>query len=127
MNHIKKLSSDLINQIAAGEVIERPACIVRELLDNSLDAQAKDIHIFVEIINDNINISISDNGTGISKEDLNTAFQRHTTSKINRFEDIFLLNTLGFRGEGLAAVSAISKIEVLTSTSNEGKGFQAFL
>ena len=91
---IKKLSQEIIGQIAAGEVIERPASVVKELVENSVDAGAKKISI--EITNDCRNIRIADNGCGIHPEDIMLAFTKHATSKLPKDEDLFEINTLGF-------------------------------
>ena len=105
---IKKLDQDLINKIAAGEVVERPASIIKELIENSIDAQADQISI--EIINGGIDsIIISDNGQGMTEQDTKLAIERHATSKISSLEDLFNIQTLGFRGEALASISSVSQ------------------
>lgn len=116
MARIKQLSKHLINQIAAGEVIERPASVVKELVENSVDAGAKKISI--EITNDCRNIRIADNGCGIHPDDILLAFTKHATSKIETGEDLFAINTLGFRGEALASIISISKLTCTTRTSD---------
>ena len=115
-NHkINLLPEHIIDQIKAGEVIERPATLLKELLENSIDAQAKKIRI--HIINYGLDlISIEDNGIGIDTDDLALAFCRHATSKIDNFEDLYSLYTYGFRGEALASVASVSKV---TCTSNK--------
>ena len=100
MSKIKKLDSITINKIAAGEVIDRPASIVKELVENSLDANATQITIEIKDGGREY-IRITDNGDGIQKEDLLLAPIRHATSKINRLEDIYSIDSFGFRGEGL--------------------------
>lgn len=114
MIRIKQLSKHLINQIAAGEVIERPASVVKELVENSVDAGAKKISI--EINNDCRNIRIADNGCGIHPDDILLAFSKHATSKIETGEDLFAINTLGFRGEALSSIISIAKLTCTTRT-----------
>ncbi len=115
MARIQQLSKHLINQIAAGEVIERPASVVKELVENSVDAGAKKISI--EITNDCRNIRIADNGCGIHPDDILLAFTKHATSKIKTDEDLFDIHTLGFRGEALASIISISKLTCTTRTA----------
>jgi DNA mismatch repair protein MutL len=108
---IEILQSEVIARIAAGEVIERPASVVKELIENSLDAGASQISI--EIINGGIDyIRINDNGCGIAPDEIELAFQRHATSKIKTFEDMFALHSLGFRGEALPSIAAVSGLEI---------------
>lgn len=116
MARIKQLSKNLINQIAAGEVIERPASVVKELVENSVDAGAKKISI--EITNECRNIRIADNGCGIHPDDILLAFTKHATSKIQNDEDLFNIHTLGFRGEALASIISISKLTCTTRTAD---------
>lgn len=116
MARIKQLSKNLINQIAAGEVIERPASIVKELVENSVDAGAKKISI--EITNDCRNIRIADNGCGIHPDDILLAFTKHATSKIQKDEDLFTVMTMGFRGEALASIISVSKLTCTTRTAD---------
>ena len=99
MARIKQLSKHLINQIAAGEVIERPASVVKELVENSIDAGATKVSI--EINNDCRDIRVADNGCGIHPDDILLAFSKHATSKLQEDEDLFDIKTLGFRGEAL--------------------------
>lgn len=120
MPRIKQLSKHLINQIAAGEVIERPASVVKELVENSVDAGAK--RISIEITNDCRNIRIADNGCGIHPDDIMLAFTKHATSKIATDEDLFAINTLGFRGEALASIISISKLTCTTRTPDFDTG-----
>lgn len=115
MARIQQLSKHLINQIAAGEVIERPASVVKELVENSVDAGAKKISI--EITNDCRNIRIADNGCGIHPDDILLAFTKHATSKIKTDEDLFDIHTLGFRGEALASIISISRLTCTTRTA----------
>lgn len=108
-NRIQKLSSLLANQIAAGEVIARPSSVVKELVENSLDAGAEKIHIEIEQGGSQL-ILVRDNGSGIHQDDLVLALNRHATSKIQHSHDLFSINTLGFRGEALASISSISRL-----------------
>ena len=121
MNEIKLLDKDTIDKIAAGEVVDRPASICKELCENSIDAGAT--RISVEIKNGGISmIRISDNGTGIEKSQIKTAFLRHSTSKIKTAEDLSFITTLGFRGEALSSIAAVSKLELCTKTKDELTG-----
>jgi DNA mismatch repair protein MutL len=108
MAKIKILPEEIRNQIAAGEVVERPASVIKELLDNAIDAGATQININIK--NGGIQlIEISDNGEGIDKESLPLTFAQHATSKINSINDLVEINTMGFRGEALASIGSISK------------------
>ncbi|MDF2839497.1 MAG: mutL [Clostridia bacterium] len=121
MGKIKLLDEATINKIAAGEVIERPSSIVKELVENSIDAKAAAITI--EINNGGKSfISVSDNGSGIVSDDLDHVFERHATSKIDDAEDLFHIFTLGFRGEAMASIAAISEVEMQTRTESEDFG-----
>ncbi len=121
MGVIKKLDAHLIELIAAGEVVERPASIVKEFMENSIDASSTSIT--VEIKNGGITfIRITDNGCGIMPEDVRSAFISHATSKISAQEDLESIMTMGFRGEALASVAAVSKVEMLTRTKNSVSG-----
>ncbi len=115
MPNIKVLDQSTINQIAAGEVIERPASIVKELLENAIDAKAS--AITVEIKEGGIGfIRITDNGCGIEKDDVKVAFLRHSTSKIRTAEDLVSVSSLGFRGEALSSIAAVCQVELITKT-----------
>lgn len=117
MPRINVLDDNTINKIAAGEVIERPSSIIKELVENSIDAGAD--YVTVEIENGGKDlIKIIDNGCGIEHDDINKAFMRHATSKIKRVEDLYELSSLGFRGEALASISAVSKLEMITKTED---------
>ncbi len=121
MGNIKLLDSETINKIAAGEVVERPSSIVKELVENAIDAGAS--AITVEISEGGISmIRITDNGSGIIKEDIPTAFLRHSTSKIRNAKDLSSIMSLGFRGEALSSISAVSMLELLTKTSSSMTG-----
>jgi DNA mismatch repair protein MutL len=121
MGRIRLLDEATINKIAAGEVIERPASIVKELVENSIDAKAAAITI--EINNGGKSfISVSDNGSGILAEDLNHVFERHATSKIEDADDLFNIFTLGFRGEAMSSIAAVSEVELQTRTESEDSG-----
>ena len=123
MGKIKLLDKNLINQIAAGEVIERPVSVVKELVENSIDAGATKISI--DISNDVRNIRIADNGSGIEKDDIELAFCRHATGKISSQEDLWNINTLGFRGEALASIISVSKLSCITKTKDAESGIKA--
>ena len=113
MGNIVLLDDLTINQIAAGEVIERPASVVKEMVENSIDAEAT--RITVEIKNGGISfIKVSDNGKGIEKDDLEMAFERHATSKIKNADDILKITSMGFRGEALASIAAIANVEMVS-------------
>lgn len=116
MGRIKQLSKHLINQIAAGEVIERPASVVKELVENSVDAGATKIS--VEISNECRDIRVADNGSGIHPDDIMLAFSKHATSKIATDEDLFAIHTLGFRGEALSSIISIAKVTCTTRTKD---------
>ena len=116
MARIKQLSKHLINQIAAGEVIERPASVVKELTENSIDAGAT--RLSIEITNDCRDIRVADNGSGIHPDDILLAFSKHATSKLQNDEDLFDIHTLGFRGEALASIISISKLTCITRTKD---------
>ena len=118
---IKVLDPQVISRIAAGEVIERPASVVKELVENSLDSGATQIS--VEIAGGGLElIRISDNGCGIAREDLELAFQRHATSKITSFEDMFSLHSLGFRGEALPSIAAVADVEITSCPQGSTAG-----
>ena len=118
---IQVLDQSTINQIAAGEVVERPASVVKELMENAIDAGST--AITVEIRQGGIGfIRITDNGCGIKKEELPLAFLRHSTSKIRTAEDLLTVSSLGFRGEALSSIAAVSQVELITKTSGSLTG-----
>lgn len=122
-DRIQQLSPRLANQIAAGEVVERPSSVIKELLENSLDAGATRLDVDIE--KGGIKrMKVRDNGKGIDQDDLALALARHATSKIHALEDLDAVATLGFRGEALASISSVARL-ILTSSRNEhGKGWQ---
>ncbi len=123
---IKLLDASVANKIAAGEVVERPASIVKELVENSIDAGASSVT--VEIRGGGIDlIRISDNGCGMEEDDVKQAFLRHATSKISRAEDLNDINTLGFRGEALASIAAVSRVRLVTRTADAPEGTEIAL
>ena len=118
---IQVLDQETINKIAAGEVIERPSSVVQELVENAIDAGATAVTI--EIKDGGISfIRITDNGSGISKDDIPMAFLRHSTSKIKSIEDLMNVSSLGFRGEALSSIAAVSQVELITKTADDFTG-----
>ena len=117
MGKIKELQTSLANKIAAGEVVERPGSVVKELLENAIDAQATEINIEVEQ-SGVASIRVVDNGTGIEADDFDLVFHRHATSKLDDDEDLFHIRTLGFRGEALASISSVAKVTLKSCTDN---------
>ena len=123
MGNIVLLDDLTINKIAAGEVIERPASVVKEMVENSIDAGATSIT--VEIKNGGISfIKVSDNGKGISSDDLEIAFERHATSKIRSADDLNTVTSMGFRGEALASIAAVANVEMISKTENQEIGYR---
>jgi DNA mismatch repair protein MutL len=121
MGNIVLLDELTINKIAAGEVIERPASVIKEMVENSIDAGAT--HVTVEIKNGGISfIRITDNGKGIAKDDIELAFERHATSKIRTADDLDTVKSMGFRGEALASIAAIANVELVSKTANDEIG-----
>ncbi len=123
MGNIVLLDELTINQIAAGEVIERPASVIKEMVENSIDAGAT--NITVEIKNGGISyIKVTDNGKGIAQDDLEIAFERHATSKIRTANDLNMVTSMGFRGEALASIAAISNVEMVSKTKEQETGYK---
>lgn len=123
MPNITVLDQSTINKIAAGEVVERPASVVKELLENAIDAKAT--AVTVEIKDGGISlVRVTDNGCGIPKDEIPLAFLRHATSKIQAVEDLFSISSLGFRGEALASIAAVSQVELITKPSDSFSGFR---
>lgn len=123
MPNITVLDQSTINKIAAGEVIERPASVVKELLENAIDAQATAVTIEIKDGGTTL-IRVTDNGCGIPREEISLAFLRHATSKIKSVEDLFTISSLGFRGEALASIAAVSQVELITKTVDSLTGFR---
>ncbi len=121
MDIINLLPDAIANQIAAGEVIQRPSSVVKELLENSVDAGATKIQLSIKSAGKQL-IQVIDNGKGMSENDARMAFERHATSKISKAEDLFSLNTMGFRGEALASIAAISQVQVRTKRDEDELG-----
>ncbi len=121
MPTIKELNSELINKIAAGEVVERPASVVKELIENALDAGAKSIRVEVKDAGSSL-IKVKDDGKGMTREDAIIAPKRHTTSKISSADDLFSITSLGFRGEALASIAAVSRMRIRTRSAQEEVG-----
>lgn len=113
MNKIRLLSNLLINQIAAGEVVQRPASVVKELLDNAIDAGSKNIKIVIKDAGKQL-IQVIDDGIGMDEVDARICFERHTTSKIASTDDLFKIQTMGFRGEAMASIAAVAQVEMET-------------
>ena len=113
---IRRLPENLINQIAAGEVVERPASALKELVENSIDAQASQIDIIIDDGGKHL-ISVSDNGIGINKHELPLAIERHATSKLPS-DDLVIIEHLGFRGEALPSIAAVSELNIQTRAKN---------
>ena len=120
-NKIKIMPLGLANRIAAGEVVNRPESVVKELLENSIDAGATEITLRIKEAGKTF-IQVSDNGSGMSEEDAVISFHRHSTSKIYDYDDLENIRTLGFRGEALASICSIAKLELKTKTLEEQLG-----
>ena len=118
MGKIKILSEEVANRIAAGEVIERPVSVVKELVENSIDSGADQITITIENGGKSL-IQVIDNGCGMSEDDALQSFERHATSKINTVSDIFNISSLGFRGEALPSIASVCELTMITRTAEE--------
>ena len=123
---IKILSNHVINQIAAGEVIQRPSSVAKELLENSIDAGSIKIHLIIKNSGKSL-IKVIDDGSGMSKEDAKLCFEKHATSKIQNISDVSNILTMGFRGEALASIASVSEVEMKTKKSDESIGTQVFI
>src|SRR5512137_2666375 len=123
MPSIKILPDNLINKIAAGEVVERPASVVKELVENAIDAGATEIVVAVERSGKRL-IRITDNGCGMSREDARTAFERHATSKISAEADLERIRTMGFRGEALSSIASVAQVTLVTAEKGAAAGTQ---
>ena len=121
MDIIRLLPDNIANQIAAGEVIQRPASAVKELLENSVDSGATHIKLIVKTAGKSL-VQVIDNGCGMSETDARMCFEKHATSKIRTAEDLFNIRTMGFRGEALASIAAIAQVEMKTRQTGEALG-----
>src|SRR5262245_31884180 len=121
MDIIHQLPDSIANQIAAGEVIQRPASAVKELMENSLDAGATHIKLIIKDAGKQL-IQVIDNGCGMSETDARMSFERHATSKISTIDDLFSIRTMGFRGEALASIAAIAQVELKTKRKEDSLG-----
>ena len=118
---INLLPDNVANQIAAGEVVQRPSSVIKELLENSIDAGATEIDIVIEK-GGKKNIKVIDNGTGMSVKDSKMSFERHATSKIKNADELFSIQTNGFRGEALSSICAISQVELISKSKSVDLG-----
>ena len=123
VKRIVKLDERTASKIAAGEVVERPAMVVKELVENAIDAEATEITVEIKK-GGKAYIKVTDNGKGIHYEDLNLVFERHATSKIRKIEDLYQTHSLGFRGEALASICAVSNLELITMRADEKLGMK---
>src|SRR5688572_21430041 len=121
MGRIRILSDTVANKIAAGEVVERPASVVKELLENSLDAGSTDLRVEIESGGRRL-IRIADNGCGMLRDDAMLAFERHATSKLRDVDDLLAISTLGFRGEALPSIASVSRLLLETRSPDESTG-----
>ncbi|MCR5100654.1 MAG: DNA mismatch repair endonuclease MutL [Butyrivibrio sp.] len=120
---IHELDKTTIDQIAAGEVVERPSSVVKELVENAIDSGATSVTVEIKDGGTTL-IRVTDNGSGIEKDQIRKAFKRHATSKITKFEDLFAVSSLGFRGEALSSISSVAKVEMITKTEEELSGIR---
>lgn len=124
-SRIQVLPEELCNKIAAGEVVERPSSVVKELVENAIDADAEDILVELETGGRKL-IRVTDNGSGMDRQDAFLSLERHATSKISTDEDLFALHTLGFRGEALASIASVARFRLRTSASDDGLGYEIY-
>jgi DNA mismatch repair protein MutL len=124
-NRIKILPENLANQIAAGEVVERPASVVKELIENAIDASATEILVDVEKGGKAL-VRVTDNGHGMKKDDAFLCLERHATSKVESVDDLFALHSMGFRGEALPAIASVSRLRLTTRSVDEESGWQIY-
>ena len=120
-NKIKILPENVANKIAAGEVVQRPESVVKELLENAIDADSKNIDVIVKKAGKNL-IQVCDDGTGMTEDDLLLSVQKHATSKIAAIEDLEVITTYGFRGEALSSIAAVAQLEIKTETRDQEIG-----
>ena len=122
MHNLIKMHPDAIaNQIAAGEVVQRPASVVKELMENSIDAGANFVQLIVKEAG-KVSIQVIDDGKGMSPQDALMSFERHATSKISKAEDLFAIRTMGFRGEALASIASVAQVELKTRREDDELG-----
>ena len=126
MDIIHLLPDSVANQIAAGEVVQRPASVIKELMENAVDAGASTIDVLVQDAG-RTSIQVIDDGKGMTETDARMAFERHATSKIAKAEDLFTLQTMGFRGEALPSIAAVSQVKLTTRTAEQELGVQLCL
>ena len=119
---VKILPIEVSNKIAAGEVVQRPSSVLKELLENSIDANSSKISVIVKNAGKNL-IQVIDNGNGMTRKDMHSSFVKHATSKINKIDDVFSISSMGFRGEALAAISSVSMVEMASSKYDENDGY----
>src|SRR5690606_17749486 len=120
---IRLLPDAIANQIAAGEVVQRPASVVKELLENSIDAESQHIRVIVKDGGKTL-VQVTDDGTGMRETDARMSFERHATSKISSVDDIYSIRTMGFRGEALASIAAVAQVTLITKPEDEELGVQ---
>ncbi|MEI3155926.1 MAG: DNA mismatch repair endonuclease MutL [Odoribacter sp.] len=121
MDIVHLLPDSIANQIAAGEVVQRPASVVKELMENAIDAGAKNIQVILKNVGKAV-IQVIDDGKGMSPMDARMAFERHATSKISSAQDLFNIQTLGFRGEALLSIASVAEVELKTRQANDELG-----